>query len=107
MRRISRWLTAAACLPLASVMAGAAGATTESSPWAPAPGVTWQWQIVGSVDTSLDVQMYDIDLFDARPKQVNGGVIDQLHADGSTVVCYLDTGAWESIGPMLTSSRTQ
>ncbi|MFL6071311.1 MAG: endo alpha-1,4 polygalactosaminidase [Actinomycetes bacterium] len=100
MRRISRWLTAAACLSLLSLTAGGAeGASTETSAWAPAPGATWQWQIVGSVDTSLDVQMYDIDLFDARPKQVNGGVIDQLHADGHTVVCYVDTGAWESYRP--------
>ena len=67
--------------------------------WVPSPGTSWQWQIVGRVDRSLDVQMYDIDLFEARPRQLNGGVIDRLHADGRVVICYLDTGAWESYRP--------
>jgi hypothetical protein len=98
MNRTASWL-AVAMVSLVSLPGGAATATTVSSPWTPAPGVTWQWQIVGSVDASPDVQMYDIDLFDARRKQVNGGVIDELHADGRTVICYLDTGAWESYRP--------
>lgn len=68
-------------------------------PWTPPPGTSWQWQIVGRVDPSIDVEMYDVDLFDARPHQVNAGIIDELHADGRTVICYLDTGAWESYRP--------
>jgi hypothetical protein len=99
MNRAAQCLTGAMLLALTCVLGGAEPAAAADTPWAPAPGVTWQWQIVGSVDTSLDVQMYDIDLFDARPKQVNGGVIDQLHADGRTVICYVDTGAWESYRP--------
>jgi hypothetical protein len=54
--------------------------------WAPAPGTTWQWQITGTIDQSFDVQMYDIDLFDAT-----AAVISQLHSKGRAVICYFST----------------
>jgi hypothetical protein len=41
--------------------------------WTPPPGTTWQWQITGVVDESLDVEMYDIDLFDAAPAGIEIG----------------------------------
>ncbi|GAB4532542.1 MAG: endo alpha-1,4 polygalactosaminidase [Anaerolineales bacterium] len=62
--------------------------------WQPAPGTSWQWQLSGAIDTSPDVQMYDIDLFDAPQS-----VIDQLHADGRTVICYFSAGSWEDWRP--------
>jgi hypothetical protein len=59
--------------------------------WRPAPGTSWQWQLTDlPVDTSLDVDMYDIDLFD-----VPQSTIDALHADGRVVVCYFSAGSWE------------
>jgi hypothetical protein len=58
--------------------------------WRPAPGTSWQWQLSGAIDTSFDVQMYDIDLFDTPQS-----VIDQLHADGRIVICYFSAGSWE------------
>ncbi len=58
--------------------------------WVPTPGTTWQWQLTGAIDTSVDVEAYDIDLFD-----VNVTTIDQLHADGRTVICYFSAGSWE------------
>jgi hypothetical protein len=82
--------------------------------WRPAPGTSWQWQITGTVDPTLPVDMYDIDLFDAQPgglyvvpgfgtvevpRGPNAGIVERLHAAGRTVVCYLDTGAWESYRP--------
>jgi len=54
--------------------------------WAPAPGTTWQWQLTGTVDQSLDVQMYDIDLFDN-----DASTIASLHAKGRAVICYFST----------------
>jgi hypothetical protein len=54
--------------------------------WQPAPLTTYQWQLTGTVDTSVDVQMYDIDLFDASTS-----LISKLHADGRVVVCYFST----------------
>ena len=71
-----------------------------ASVWQPTPGTTWQWQLVGRVDpTTPGVQMFDLDLFDARPGQINAGAIDALHARGIVAICYLDTGAWESYRP--------
>jgi hypothetical protein len=64
-----------------------------------APNTTWQWQIQGKIDQSVVADMFDIDLFDARPGEINAGVIDNLHAKGKHVLCYLDTGAWESYRP--------
>ena len=38
---------------------------TLSGLWVPSPKTTWQWQLNGlPLDTSVDVEMYDIDLFD-------------------------------------------
>jgi len=62
--------------------------------WQPAVGTTWQWQLDGSIDTSFDVQMYDIDLFDA-----GAGALGELQADGRKVVCYISAGSWENWRP--------
>lgn len=62
--------------------------------WAPQPGTSWQWQLSGTIDTSVDVDMYDIDLFDAPQ-----GTIDALHADGRVVVCYFSAGSYENWRP--------
>jgi hypothetical protein len=62
--------------------------------WMPAPGTSWQWQLSGSIDTSLDVAMYDIDLFD-----VPQATIDELHAAGRRVVCYFSAGSREDWRP--------
>ncbi len=62
--------------------------------WRPGPGTSWQWQLSGTIDTSIDVDMYDIDLFDT-PKSV----IDQLHQNGKKVICYVSTGSYENWRP--------
>jgi hypothetical protein len=54
--------------------------------WAPAPQTTYQWQLTGTIDQSVNVQMYDIDLFDA-----SAATISALHAKGRAVVCYFST----------------
>ena len=64
------------------------------------PGTSWQWQLGGVVDeTVLDAvsnprKMYDIDLFTTTP-----ATIARLHAKGITVICYMETGAWETYRP--------
>ena len=55
-----------------------------------AAATTWQWQITGDIDTSVEVEVYDVDLFNTE--QV---VIDELHADGRLVICYFSAGTWE------------
>jgi hypothetical protein len=62
--------------------------------WRPSPGARWQWQLTGTIDTTVDVQMYDIDLFDAPQ-----AVIDGLRNEGRVVVCYFSAGSWENWRP--------
>lgn len=69
-------------------------AAPTSTIWQPAPGTSWQWQLTGTIDTSIDVQMYDIDLFDT-PKST----IDTLHGQGRVVICYFSAGSWEDWRP--------
>lgn len=64
--------------------------TTPGDIWKAEPGLSWQWQIQGTIDTSFDVDMYDIDLFDAPQS-----VIDELHDASRSVVCYFSAGSYE------------
>jgi len=97
-------------------VAPAAPMARPSKVWRPRPGTTWQWQITGKVDVTVGpAAMFDIDLQDAVPhartvtvpgfgrvrwpKGDNAGVIKKLHARGKIVICYLDSGAWESYRP--------
>jgi hypothetical protein len=68
----------------------AVGAAASSFAWHPAPRTTWQWQLSGSVDTSVEAQVYDVDLFDT-PRET----IDLLHVQGRRVVCYFSAGSFE------------
>ena len=58
--------------------------------WRPEPGTSWQWQLSGTLDTSFDVQMYDVDLFETPLI-----TLKQLHAAGRKVICYMSAGSWE------------
>jgi len=62
--------------------------------WHPQPGTTWQWQLSGEIDTSVEAEMFDVDLFEAP-----SSVIVELHGRGRVVVCYLSAGAWEAFRP--------
>jgi hypothetical protein len=80
-----------ACAPGITVM------TPTSSPtsnwWHPAPNLTWQWQLDEEVDTSIQAEVYDIDLY------VDQTVIDRLHAQGHKLICYISVGSWEKGRP--------
>ena len=71
-----------------------AWSAVEDGRWHPPPGTTWQWQLTGAIDTSIDVEMYDIDLFD-----VPAATISSLIAAGRAVICYLSAGSWEDWRP--------
>ena len=62
--------------------------------WQPAPGTSWQWQLDGEIDSSFDVDMYDIDLFDVPAK-----TIADLQTAGHTVICYFSAGSFEAWRP--------
>lgn len=75
-----------------------ADADADDAAWAPlVPGTAWQWQIDGEPidETVLDgvpaPTMYDVDM-----ESTDAATIERLHARGSVVVCYLETGGWES-----------
>ncbi len=68
--------------------------SSSSGRWMPKPGLKWQWQLTGTIDTSLDVKAYDIDLF-TTPKST----IDGLHAAGKKVICYFSAGSYEPNRP--------
>jgi hypothetical protein len=74
--------------------AGAAGSSAPGSIWMPKPGVTWQWQLTGTLDTSVDAEMYDIDLFGT-----SNATIQALHSAGRRVVCYFSAGSYEPDRP--------
>lgn len=59
-------------------------------PFKPAPGTTWQWQLSGALNTSYDVAVYDIDLFDTPQ-----AIIRQLHTQDRSVICYFSAGSFE------------
>ncbi len=56
--------------------------------------VTWHWQLSGSVNTTYDVELYDIDLFDTSE-----ALIQQLHNAGKKVICYFSAGSLEAWRP--------
>lgn len=56
----------------------------------PSVGVTWQWQLLGEINTSYDVEIYDVDLFDVSEESIAA-----LQASGKKVVCYFSAGSWE------------
>lgn len=62
--------------------------------WKPTATTTWQWQLRGTLDTSYNVDVYDVDLFDTGTT-----MIAQLKAAGRKVVCYFSAGSSENWRP--------
>jgi len=71
---------------------------TEGDWYRPSVDTTWQWQLQpgadGMINTSYDVGVYDIDLFNSSVE-----LIDQLQADGRRVICYFSAGSFEDFRP--------
>ncbi|WP_049569986.1 endo alpha-1,4 polygalactosaminidase [Streptomyces sp. SBT349] len=70
------------------------GTGAEGERWRPEPGLAWQWQLSGELDLDVDVPVYDIDGFDH-----DASVVEELHARGVRVICYVNVGAWEDWRP--------
>lgn len=63
--------------------------------WHPTVGLTWQWHLSEPpVDTSVDAQVYDIDLNDN-----DATVVEELHKLGRKVICYISVGSLEDWRP--------
>lgn len=79
-----------------TIIALLAACTSPSLPAGRPPHATetWQYQLTGTIDTSVDAEIYDIDLFTTPTS-----VIDELHRAGRTVICYTSLGSLESRRP--------
>ncbi|MFH2104800.1 MAG: endo alpha-1,4 polygalactosaminidase [Parcubacteria group bacterium] len=66
----------------------------RNSVWTPPPGATWQWQLDGDFDNTVDAEVYDIDLFDSSKE-----LVDSLHQQDKKVICYVSVGSYEDWRP--------
>ncbi len=65
--------------------------SSSQSNWNTLIGASWQWQLDGVVDTSVNAKVFDIDY-----EKNDAGVVNTLHAKGSKVICYISMGSWEN-----------
>jgi hypothetical protein len=72
--------------------------TPSSAPvagwWHPKAGMSWQWQLTGTIDTSVNVEVYDLDAFTTP-----AGTVSALKAAGRHTICYVNAGAKEDFRP--------
>lgn len=91
-------LGATACMAAMPGDSRAAMPATRTAPddwWKPPVHTTWQWQLgEAPIDTTIEAQMIDIDLFDHSKETVAA-----LHAQGRKVVCYVSVGSHEDWRP--------
>jgi hypothetical protein len=80
--------------PMPTVPEPTATPPASAQIWQPGTRTPWQWQLTTPVATSVDVPVYDIDLFDN-----DASVVAALHAEGRRVICYMSVGSWENWRP--------
>jgi hypothetical protein len=62
--------------------------------WVPTPGTTWQWQLSGTIDVTVDAQVFDVDGF-----TTDAATVAELHRRGRKVICYIEVGSAEDFRP--------
>ncbi|HEX4405508.1 MAG TPA: endo alpha-1,4 polygalactosaminidase [Polyangia bacterium] len=89
----ARVMALAAMSLLAAACGGSSGTLVTTAPpvFRPALDTSWQVQLTGTIDTSFDVALYDVDLFDAP-----ASTIAELRGAGRHVICYVSVGTDES-----------
>ena len=65
-----------------------------SAYWTPAAGATWQYQLSGTIDTTVPAQIYSLD-----GQLTPAGTVALLHASGRKALCYFEVGGWEDYRP--------
>lgn len=84
-------------LAFAGVVAALVAPGAVSGPpkwWVPPPATSWQWQLTGTVDLSVNATLFDVDLFDT-----SAATVSALHSRGRRAICYLSAGTWEDWRP--------
>jgi hypothetical protein len=69
-------------------------AQTAGERWRPEQGTSWQYQLSGALDPSVDAAVFDVDWEETTADQVAA-----LHAAGRRVICYVNAGAFEEWRP--------
>ncbi|MFV0253728.1 MAG: endo alpha-1,4 polygalactosaminidase [Beutenbergiaceae bacterium] len=81
----------AACSQSSPSGSGGDASTNQGGDWyRPELGISWNWQLSEQLDTTVDADLYDIDLFDT-----DAATIAELQADGHRVLCYFSAGSLE------------
>jgi hypothetical protein len=72
-----------------SMSSGSAGGGTTVG-FHPAPLTSWQWQLSGTLDTTVDVPVYDVDMIETSDAE-----LATLKSAGRKVICYFSAGSYE------------
>ena len=62
--------------------------------WVPPVKTSWQIQFSGTLDTTVDATLFDVDGFDTM-----AATVAALHTNGRKVACYLSAGTYEDWRP--------
>jgi hypothetical protein len=100
---------AAAIVAVATVLAVPAPSPAAVR-WQPKPGLRWQYQLQGPVDTSICARpvrggacvrpdVFVIDLYADNGTTTNAAAVRRIHARRAHAVCYVDAGTWENWRP--------
>ena len=81
---------------LNDIVLGDATAPVTSGSWPQfTPDTSWTWQLLGDTNTEYNVDVYVLDMF----QQLEGDVIERLHAQNKHVICYFSAGTYEPWRP--------
>lgn len=79
---------------LIALVAACVLATAASAYWTPAPRTTWQYQLDGTLDTTIPAQVFDID-----GEFTTAADVAVLHTQGKRVIAYFTAGVAETYRP--------
>lgn len=84
-------------LALIASVGGPAGCTEPAPPvvtWPMGPAPSWQWQLTGELDLTVDAEVFVLDAFDTTIEEVR-----LLRERGRRVMCYVRVGVYEPDRP--------
>jgi hypothetical protein len=87
-----------ACVASLALGCAAPATADPGDRWVPEPGATWQWQLSGPIDLTVDADVFDVD-----GVETSAATVAALHRAGRKVICYVDAGAAEEFRPDYTA----
>ncbi|WP_239124020.1 endo alpha-1,4 polygalactosaminidase [Rhizocola hellebori] len=94
--KVEAMTSAAASVPATAggTPASAVGPAGAAGRWQPAVGMSWQWQLTGTLDLTVEADVFDLDAFTTTAEDVA-----LLHGRGRHAICYVNVGAAEDFRP--------